>query len=96
MARIIGSDIAHAVPLTLIAGVGHWMIGTIDWHIFGSLLVGSLPGIILGSYIVIRVPESALRLLLAATLIVVAGKLLYDHVERGPSTFTAFTRHAPN
>lgn len=96
MARIIGSDIAHAVPLTLIAGVGHWMIGTIDWHIFGSLLVGSLPGIILGSYIVIRVPESALRLLLAATLIVVAGKLLYDHVERSSSTFTAFTRHAPN
>jgi hypothetical protein len=96
MARIIGSDIAHAVPLTLIAGVGHWMIGTIDWHIFGSLLAGSLPGIILGSHIAIRVPESALRLLLAATLIVVAGKLLYDHVERSSSMFTAFTRHAPH
>jgi uncharacterized membrane protein YfcA len=96
MARIIGSDIAHAVPLTLIAGVGHWMIGTIDWHIFGSLLAGSLPGIILGSYIAIHVPESALRLLLAATLIVVAGKLLYDHVERSSSTFTVFTQHAPN
>jgi uncharacterized protein len=96
MARIIGSDIAHAVPLTLIAGVGHWMIGTIDWHIFGSLLVGSLPGIILGSYIAIHVPESALRLLLAATLIVVAGKLLYDHVERGSSALTAFTLHAPH
>jgi uncharacterized protein len=46
-------------------------------HIFGSLLAGSLPGIILGSYIAIHVPESTLRLLLAATLIVVAGKLLY-------------------
>src|SRR5215467_15446678 len=92
MARIIGSDIAHAVPLTFLAGVGHWMIGTIDWHIFGSLLTGSLPGIILGSYVAVRVPESALRLLLAATLIVVAGKLLYDHVERSSSTFTAFTR----
>jgi uncharacterized protein len=96
MARIIGSDIAHAVPLTLIAGVGHWMIGTIDWHIFGSLLAGSLPGIILGSYIAIHVPESALRLLLAATLTVVADKLLYDHVDRSSSTFTAFTQHAPN
>ena len=72
------------------------MIGTIDWHIFGSLLVGSLPGIILGSYIAIHVPESALRLLLAATLIVVAGKLLYDHVERGSSALTAFTPHAPH
>jgi uncharacterized protein len=60
MARIIGSDIAHAVPLTLIAGVGHWMIGTIDWHIFGSLLAGSLPGIILGSYAAVRVPEPGL------------------------------------
>src|SRR5207248_1508293 len=95
MARIIGSDIAHAVPLTLIAGLGHWMIGTIDWHIFGSLLAGSLPGIILGSHIAIRVPESALRLLLAATLIVVAGKLLYD-VERSSSTLSAFTQHAPH
>jgi uncharacterized membrane protein YfcA len=96
MARIIGSDIAHAVPLTFIAGVGHWMIGTIDWHIFGSLLAGSLPGIILGSHIAVRVRESALRLLLAATLIVVAGKLLYDQVERNSSTFTVFTRQAPH
>jgi uncharacterized membrane protein YfcA len=96
MARIIGSDIAHAVPLTFIAGLGHRMIGTIDWHIFGSLLAGSLPGIILGSHIAVRVPESALRLLLAATLIIVAGKLLYDHVERSSSTFTAFTRQAPH
>lgn len=96
MARVIGSDIAHAVPLTLIAGIGHWMIGTIDWHIFGSLLAGSLPGIIVGSYIAMRVPELAMRLLLAATLIVVAGTLLHDHVERNSSTFTAFTRQAPH
>jgi uncharacterized protein len=71
------------------------MIGTIDWHIFGSLLAGSLPGIIVGSYIAVRVPEPALRLL-AATLIVVVGKLLYDHVELNSSTFTAFTRQAPH
>ena len=96
MARIIGTDIAHAVPLTFIAGIGHWMIGTIDWHIFGSLLAGSLPGIILGSYMAIRVPETALRLLLAGTLIVVAGKLLYGHVQLSSSTLTAFTRRAPN
>jgi uncharacterized membrane protein YfcA len=44
------------------------MIGTVDWHIIGSLLVGSLPGIALGSYIAVRVSEAALRLLLAATL----------------------------
>jgi uncharacterized membrane protein YfcA len=95
MARIVGSDIAHAVPLTLVAGAGHWLIGTIDWHIVGSLLVGSLPGIALGSYFAVRVPESALRLLLAATLVVVAGKLAYDHIESGLTLVSAFTRHAP-
>ena len=50
-------------------------MGSIDWHLMGVLLVGSLPGIVLGSYLASRVPEMALRLLLAATLIVVAGKL---------------------
>ncbi len=93
MPRIVGSDIAHAVPLTFVAGTGHWMIGTVDWHILGSLLAGSLPGIVLGSYFVVRVPESALRLLLAATLIVVAAKLFYDHVESNSSMLTAFTPH---
>ena len=76
--KIVGSDIAHAVPLTLAAGTGHWMLGTIDWHVVGSLLVGSWPGILLGSYLAFRLPETALRLLLAATLLVVAGKLAID------------------
>jgi uncharacterized protein len=75
MARIVGSDIAHAVPLTLIAGIGHWALGAIDWHLMAVLLMGSLPGIIIGSYFATRVPEMALRLMLAVTLIVVAGKL---------------------
>src|SRR5436190_21424164 len=75
MTRIVGSDIAHAVPLTLIAGIGHWATGAIDWHLLGLLLLGSLPGIVIGSYCAHRVPETALRLLLAITLIAVAGKL---------------------
>ncbi|WP_300160949.1 sulfite exporter TauE/SafE family protein [Bradyrhizobium sp.] len=75
MARIVGSDIAHAVPLTLVAGVGHWAMGAIDWELMGVLLAGSLPGIIIGSYCATRVPETALRVLLAATLLVVATKL---------------------
>ena len=76
MSRIVGSDIAHAVPLTLIAGIGHWMLGAIDWHLMAVLLMGSLPGIVLGSYFATRVPETALRLLLAVTLILVASKLV--------------------
>ena len=75
MARIVGSDIVHAVPLTLVAGIGHWAMGAIDWHLMAVLLVGSLPGIVIGSYFATRVPETALRLLLAITLIAVAGKL---------------------
>jgi len=76
-ARIVGSDIAHAVPLTLAAGIGHWFLGSIDLQVFMFLIVGSVPGILLGSYVAARIPEFALRLVLAATLIVVATKLSF-------------------
>ncbi len=74
-ARIVGSDIAHAVPLTLVAGLGHWMLGSVDWLLLGSLLIGSLPGIVLGSSVAARVPERVLRPLLASTLLLVGTKL---------------------
>jgi uncharacterized protein len=94
MAKVVGSDIAHAVPLTFIAGTGHWMMGSVDWHIMGSLLAGSLPGIFVGSYFAIRVPERALRLVLATTLFVVASRIAYDHATAASSIFTAFSRSA--
>jgi uncharacterized protein len=75
--KIVGSDIAHAVPLTLIAGAGHWMIGTIDWALLVSLLIGSLPGIALGSLLAARVPDHVLRPILAGTLILVGGRLAF-------------------
>jgi hypothetical protein len=74
-AQIVGSDLAHAVPLTLLAGIGHWMLGSIDWHLLAALLAGSLPGIVIGSYFSVRVPDTILRLTLATTLVLVAGKL---------------------
>lgn len=74
--RIVGSDLAHAVPLTLVAGVGHWAIGGVDWTLLGSLLLGSLPGIWLGSHVSAKVPESVLRPLLASMLVLVGGKLI--------------------
>jgi uncharacterized membrane protein YfcA len=73
--RIVGSDIAHAVPMALVAGIGHWALGSIDWHLLGGLLAGSLPGIVFGSYLSVRVPETALRFTLATTLLLVAGRL---------------------
>ena len=94
MARIVGSDIAHAVPLTLIAGIGHWAMGAIDWPLMCVLLIGSVPGIVIGSYFATRVPEMALRLLLAATLIVVAGKLGSDEWQKSSSTLAALVSTA--
>jgi uncharacterized protein len=73
--RIIGSDIAHAVPLTLVAGLGHAATGAVDWQLLGSLILGSLPGIWLGSMIGHRLPEQLLRKMLAFMLIVIGGKL---------------------
>jgi uncharacterized membrane protein YfcA len=86
MARIVGSDIAHAVPLTLVAGIGHWALGAVDWHLMGVLLIGSLPGIFIGSYFATRVPETALRLLLASTLMLVAGRLVSNEWHLASST----------
>src|ERR1700731_3775967 len=94
MARIVGSDIAHAVPLTLVAGIGHWATGAIDWRLLGVLLVGSLPGIIIGSYLAHRVPEPALRLVLAATLILVAGNLASHELHSSSSIIAAFAPSA--
>jgi uncharacterized membrane protein YfcA len=74
-ARIVGSDIAHAVPLTLVAGIGHWFLGSINLDVLASLLLGSVPGILVGSYAAARIPEFALRIVLAAALLVVATKL---------------------
>ena len=75
-ARIVGSDIAHAVPLTLVAGLGHWLVGSIDWTLLGLLLAGSLPGIMIGSHLSVRVPDAVVRFALATTLILVAGRLV--------------------
>jgi uncharacterized membrane protein YfcA len=77
-ARIVGSDIAHAVPLTLVAGMGHWFLGSINLDVLISLLAGSIPGILIGSYAAVRIPEMALRMVLAGTLVVVATKLAVD------------------
>jgi len=90
MSRIVGSDIAHAVPLTLVAGIGHWATGAIDWPLMGVLLVGSLPGILIGSYCAHRIPEAALRLVLAATLILVAGNLANRELRSSFANIAAF------
>jgi uncharacterized membrane protein YfcA len=66
--RVVGSDIAHAVPLTLIAGTGHWIIGDVDGVLLTNLLIGSIPGVIIGSLLSTHAPDKVLRPLLAAVL----------------------------
>jgi uncharacterized membrane protein YfcA len=77
-AEVAGTDIAYAVPLTAIAALGHWWLGSINWNLLLTLLVGSLPGITIGAYAARAVPERLLRALLACTLVAVAVKLVYS------------------
>jgi uncharacterized membrane protein YfcA len=66
-----------ATILTLIAGMGHWWLGLTDLALLSSLLVGSIPGIILGSYAAPRMPDAVLRYILAGTLLLVGGRLVF-------------------
>ncbi len=74
--RLVGTEIAHAVPLTLIAGLGHAGLGHVDWPLLTNLLIGSLPGIYIGSHLTGLVPDRVLRPILAVMLMLVGGKML--------------------
>lgn len=78
--KLVGSDIAHAVPLTALAGLGYLFLGAVDFSLLGSLLLGSLPGIYLGSHVAGWVPERALRTLLASLLLLIGSKLVFQFV----------------
>lgn len=75
-AQIAGTDIAYAVPLTALAALGHWWLGSINWELLAILLVGSVPGIVIGSLAARAVPQYLLRRVLATTLASVATLLL--------------------
>lgn len=74
--RLVGTEIAHAVPLTLVAGMGHAGLGNVDWPLLGNLLIGSLPGIYIGSHLANRIADHYLRPALAVMLIFVGTKLV--------------------
>ncbi len=74
--RIVGTDIAHAVPLTLVSGLGHLWLGSVDLGLLGALLLGSIPGVILGSLALARTNDRVVRIVLAAVLLLVTVRLL--------------------
>ena len=75
--RVVGTDIAHAVPLTLVAGIGHATLGHVDWVLLGSLLVGSIPGIWLGAQLTRKMPEKLVRALLCVALVTAGLKVIH-------------------
>lgn len=75
--RIVGTDLAHAIPLTALAGAGHWNMGNVDFQLLGSLLIGSLPGIVVGSHLSAKVPEYVLRPMLASLLMAIGVKFVW-------------------
>ena len=92
--RIVGSDIAHAVPLALIAGTGHWLIGDVDAVLLVNLLIGSIPGVIIGSLLSTRAPDKVLQPLLALVLALSAWQLgLKGLAEGRPHTASTAGAH---
>lgn len=80
--KIVGSDVAHAVPLTLVAGLGHASLGTVDYSLLGTLLIGSIPGIWIGSHLSSKVAEHWIRVLLALILVYVGQKLAFPQLNQ--------------
>ena len=74
--KIVGTDLAHAIPLTAVAGIGHLSLGNVDGVLLASLLMGSLPGIWMGSHLSAKIPEKYLRPVLATILLLIGLKFV--------------------
>jgi len=74
--KIVGTDLAHAIPLTAVAGFGHWLLGNVDFVLLASLLLGSVPGIWIGSHLSAKIPERYLRPTLATVLVLIGIKFV--------------------
>ncbi|MBT8518751.1 sulfite exporter TauE/SafE family protein [Polynucleobacter paneuropaeus] len=75
--RLIATDIVHAIPLALFAGMGHFLIGQVNFELLGVLLVGSIPGVYLGAKLSPKLPVKLLRMMLAIVLLAVSSKLIW-------------------
>lgn len=74
--RLVGTDLAHAIPLAMAAGAMHWLVGSIDWVLLGALLIGSIPGVLAGVWLSRRASLQWLNTMIAGLLVVSGLKLL--------------------
>lgn len=84
MIRVIGSDVAHAVLLTLVAGLGHLKSGNVDLHLLMLLLMGSIPAIIVGTLVSSRLPERGIRRILGVTLLLLGLNFMVNPIKAKP------------
>ena len=75
--RLVATDIAHALPIAIIAGLGHAGLGHVNFAVLGYLLLGSIPGVLIASHTTIRLPQALTRTLIAVMLLLVGGRLLF-------------------
>jgi uncharacterized membrane protein YfcA len=74
--KVVGTDIFHAAALLYVAGIGHWLAGNVDFALLGWLLLGSIPGVLVGGQLTLSIPENVLRFALAGVLGLAGLKLL--------------------
>lgn len=77
MIKVIGTDVTHAVLLTLVAGLGHMSMGHVDWYMLGFLLIGSLPLIVIGTMLSSRLREDVIRPILGVTLLLLSLRFIF-------------------
>jgi uncharacterized membrane protein YfcA len=74
---LVGTDIIHAIPLTLVAGIGYLLMGKINFAMLGCLLIGSIPGIVIGSFLGVRIPDIWLRATITCIMFIIGGKMIW-------------------
>jgi uncharacterized protein len=75
--KLVATDIAHALPIALIAGLGHMFLGQVNFHVLGALLLGSVPGVLLASRLTLRLPAQVTRILIGLVLAIVSERMLF-------------------
>jgi hypothetical protein len=75
--RLVATDLAYALPIALIGGLGHWLLGHVNFNALAGLLLGSIPGVLIASRITLRLPATITRMFIALMLGTLSGRMLF-------------------